>query len=294
VGRSVDGSIPFFDYDGDGGDTIRFGDGVFGSNPNEGTRFTATYRVGAGAAGNVAADSITQLDPGTAASNKYLSVTNPLPATGGADPQTLLSVRRLAPQAFRAKQFRAVVVDDYQAAAQTLPWVQRAGAAFRWTGSWLTVFTTPDPIGSQQIALAQRLQLISLLNRYRMAGYEVYVPDPQYVSLDLLIEVCALPGAFRADVELAVIAALTPPGFFAPDNFTFGQPLERSVLEAVLQGVPGVAGVTSICFRVRGRSTDFSDMGDFVSVGSRQILRCDNDASAPEHGSLAATVGGGR
>lgn len=300
LGRNSDGSIQF-DYDGAGGDTIRFGDGLFGSNPDDGTRFAVTYRFGAGAAGNVAADAITQLDPATAASGDYLSVTNPLAATGGADAQTIQSVQRLAPQAFRAQQFRAVVADDYRAAAQTLHWVLRAGAVFRWTGSWLTVFTTPDPIGSQQITLAQRLQLIRLLNRYRMAGYEVYVPDPEYVSLDLAIDICAQPDAFQADVEAAVVAALSPagppggrPGFFAPDNFTFGQPLERSVLEAAIQAVPGVAGVMCIRFRVRGRAAGFAEMGDCVTVGSGQIIRCDNDPSAPEHGAFAVVTGGGR
>jgi hypothetical protein len=297
LGRNSDGTIQR-DYDSDGGDTIRFGDGVFGINPDRGIRFTVTYRYGAGAAGNVAADAITRLDPTAIASGRYLSVTNPLAAAGGADPQSLQSLQRLAPQAFRAQQFRAVITDDYSAAAETLSWVLRAGAVFRWTGSWLTVFTTPDPLGSQQITIDERTQLIELLNRRRMAGYESYVPDPDYVSLDLRVNVCAQPDAFQGDVEAGVVGALSPggpPGFFAPNNFTFGQPLERSVLEAAIQAVPGVAGVTCIYFRVRGRSTGFTEMtGDAVQVGTNQIIRCDNDPSVPEHGAFAVMVAGGR
>jgi hypothetical protein len=301
LGRNSDGTIQS-DYDSDSGDTIRFGDGTFGVNPDRGIRFTVYYRYGAGAAGNVAADAITQLDPAAIASGQYISVTNPLPATGGADPQTLQSIQRLAPQFFRAQQLRAVIADDYSVAAETLPWVSRAGAVFRWTGSWLTVLTTPDPLGSQQITIDQRTQLIELLNRERMAGYESYVPDPDYVSLDLRVNVCAQPHVFQGDVETAVIGALSPggppggpPGFFAPDNFTFGQPLERSVLEASIQAAPGVAGVSCIYFRVRGRSTGFTEMtGDTVPVGANQIIRCDNDPSVPEHGAFAVTVGGGR
>jgi predicted phage baseplate assembly protein len=301
LGRNSDGTIQS-DYDSDGGDTIRFGDGVFGINPDRGIRFTVTYRYGAGAAGNVAADSITRLDPTAIASGRYLSVTNPRAAVGGADPQSLQSLQRLAPQAFRAQQFRAVIADDYSAAAETLPWVLRAGAVFRWTGSWLTVFTTPDPLGSRQITIDERTQLIGLLNRRRMAGYESYVPDPDYVSLDLRVDVCARPDAFQGDVEAGVVGALSPggppgglPGFFAPDNFTFGQPLERGVLEAAIQAVPGVAGVTCIYFRVRGRSTGFTEMtGDTVQAGTNQIIRCDNDPSVPEHGAFAVMVAGGR
>jgi hypothetical protein len=300
LGRNSDGTIQS-DYDSDSGDTIRFGDGVFGINPDRGVGFTVYYRYGAGTGGNVAADSITQLDPAAIASG-YLSVMNPLAAQDGADPQSLQSLQRLAPQAFRAQQFRAVIPDDYSSAAQSLPWVLRAGTDFRWTGSWLTVFTTPDPRASQQIAIDQRTQLIDLLNRQRMAGYEAYVPDPDYLSLDLRVNVCALTDAFQGDVEAGVIDALSPggppggpPGFFAPDNFTFGQPLERSVLEAAIQEVPGVAGVTCIYFRVRGRSAGFTEWtSDTVQVGVNQIIRCDNDPSMPEHGAFAVTVAGGR
>ena len=52
------------DYDGDAGDTIRFGDGVFGAD--SGRRrgvHRAPTALAAGAIGNVAADAITQIDP---------------------------------------------------------------------------------------------------------------------------------------------------------------------------------------------------------------------------------------
>ena len=65
--------------------------------------------------------------------------------TNGVDQETAQHIQRMAPQAFRAVQFRAVRPADYVAAAETLPWVLSAGTAFRWTGSWLTVFTTADP-----------------------------------------------------------------------------------------------------------------------------------------------------
>ena len=230
-----------------------------------------------------------------------MSVTNPLPASGGADPEPLARIQRLAPQAFRATSYRAVIPQDYSAAAETLPWVQRAGTVFRWTGSWLTVFTTPDPVGSEEITVAERTELIDLLNRYRMAGYEAYVPDPQYTSIDLSIDVCALPTAFRGDVLSAITAALSPagppggpPGFFAPDNFTFGQPLERSTLEAAIQRVGGVAGVLCVRYRLRDRMLIYAEMPGTVAVATNQIIRCDNDPSRAERGSFQVNVEGGR
>jgi predicted phage baseplate assembly protein len=284
------------DYDGDSGDTLRFGDAVFGQMPDAGTQFDVLYRIGAGALGNVASDAITQL---AADSEGIIRVTNPLPASGGTDAEPLDRVRRLAPQEFRAKQYRAVRREDYQSAAETLPWVQRAGTVFRWTGSWLTVFTTPDPLQSEQVTVDQQIELLNLLNRYRMAGYESYVPDAIYVSLDVVVEICARPDAFRADVLESVLSALSGSpggikGFFDPDNFTFGQGLERSALEAAIQKVPGVAGVTCIRYRARGRTRTLVEMSDVVSFGANEIIRCDNDPSLPEHGSLKIIVRGGK
>jgi hypothetical protein len=297
LGRNSDLTLQQ-EYVDDAGDTIRFGGNNFGILPDDGTYFTVTYRIGAGAAGNVAADAVNQLAPGAAGGIN--AVTNPLPAFGGADRETLASVQLLAPQAFRATQFRAVLPADYEAAAETLPWVTRAGTTYRWTGSWLTVFTTADPRGSETIATDQRTSLIELLNRYRLAGYESYAPDPEFVSLDLAIAVCAAVTAFAGIVEAAILVALNPagspgkPGFFAVNNFTFGQPLERSRLEAAIQNVTGVAGVTCIQYRLRNRLGDMAELPDAVIVGTNQLLRCDNDPSLPEHGSIHVTVSGGR
>jgi predicted phage baseplate assembly protein len=286
------------DYDGANGETIRFGDGTFGQLPLPDSRFEIIYRVGAGASGNVPADAVNRVDPTIV---QVVRVSNPFPATGGSDAEDLDRVRRRAPEQFRATQYRAVLPEDYAAAAETLPWVQRAGTSFKWTGSWLTVFTTADPLSSEQITIDERTELIDLLNRYRMAGYESYVPEAEYVSLDVIVELCALPTAFRAEVEENVLAQLTSPalpdgtkGFFQPDNFTFGQPLDRSRLEAAIQNAAGVAGVICVAFRVRGRAAGFADMPEEVAVGPDQIIRCDNDRSFPEHGSLKIIVEGGK
>jgi hypothetical protein len=287
------------DYDGDAGDTIRFGDGTFGQTPLPGSRFDVIYRVGGGAIGNVAADAINQVD---ARETRVRRVTNPLPATDGSDPEPLDRVRRLAPEAFRAEQFRAVLPTDYQdAAKKKLPWVQKAGTVFRWTGSWLTVFTTADPLHSEEITVKERTEIINLLNRYRMAGYESYVPEAEYVSFDLVVELCARPDAFRGDVKEAVLTALSskatagvPAGFFDPDRFTFGQSLERSDLEGAIQNAAGVAGVTCVLYRIRNRTAGLAEMPDVVAVGTNEIIRCDNDPSFPEHGSLKITIRGGK
>jgi hypothetical protein len=94
------------EYDGDDGDTIRFGGNGFAIAPDDGTCFSVNYRVGAGTAGNVAADAITRVAPNQSGTSGIKAVTNPLPATGGSDAEPIKSVQLLAPQKFRALQYR--------------------------------------------------------------------------------------------------------------------------------------------------------------------------------------------
>jgi hypothetical protein len=299
VGFTAAGRPNQYDIDGDGGETIRFGDDVFGAAPSDQDLFQVTYRIGVGAAGNVAVDTVSQVDPASA--GVIVAARNPFPVTDGADAETAGHIVRMAPQAFRAVQFRAVRPEDYEAAAETLPWVQKAGSAFRWTGSWATVFTAVDPRGSEQIALDEELQLVELLNRRRLAGYESYAPNPIYLSVDLTIEVCAQSGWLDGDVEAGVLGRLgsatradNAGGFFFADRFSFGSPLYRSRLEAAIQAVPGVLGVKSILYRQRGTFAGFADLPEVLAPAPNQILRVDNDPSWPERGVIRVIVEGGR
>ncbi len=298
VGANLDNSLQY-EYDGDQGETIRFGNSEFGVSPDPGDVFEVTYRVGAGAAGNVASDAISIVDPAWA--SLLLSASNPFPASRGADRETSEQVHRLAPQAFRERQFRAVLAEDYQAAAEELPWVEQAGTAFRWTGSWLTVFTTPDPKAGGPLTVDRHVELIHLLNRRRLAGYESYAPPPRYVSVDLRIHICARTDAFRGDVEAGVLNRLGnssrrsgASGFFFADHFTFGTPLDRSHLEAAIQEVFGVNGVLAVEYRRRGFVPSFIDLPYILPLANDEILRIDNDPSFPERGSIQVVVEGGK
>jgi hypothetical protein len=298
VARSGTGQPTQWEIAGDNGSTIRFGDNVFAASPDEQDLFQVIYRTGLGAAGNVAADTITMVDPAT--TGLLQTARNPFAVTNGADAETATHIRRMAPQAFRAVQYRAVLASDYEAAAETLPWVQKAGTSFRWTGSWMTVFTAADPLGSEQIDTNEQVQLVELLNRYRLAGYESYAPPPDYISIDLRIEVCAQTGWENGDVEVSVLNVLgssTRPddstGFFFADRFTFGTPLYRSRLEAAIQGAPGVLGVRAITYRQRGSFSGFVDLPEQVTPAPTQILRVDNDPSWPERGTIRVIVEGG-
>ena len=146
-----------------------------------------------------------------------------------------------------------------------------------------------------------RKELIELLNRRKLAGYESYAPPPTLVSIDLQITVCVMSGWLESDVETAVLARLadqTQPdgsqGFFYADSFTFGTPLYRSSLEVAIQGVAGVNGVLDVEFRRQGASNVFQPLPEVLQMGTSEILRVRNDPSFPERGTIRVFAEGGR
>ena len=293
--QRIGGEIEHPDYAMNNGVTIRFGDGEFGRIPDKGSVFKASYRLGGTRRSNVAAETLTYIS-GIAG----VKVTNPLPSSGGLDAETPAELRQLASDAFRAITYRAVRPEDYAEAAERLPWVQKAGSVFRWTGSWLTAFVTPDPKGKVILEATERIDLTNQLNRFRQAGREVNVMDPLYASIDLEIEICvaadAYPGQVKERVYIALMGkkGLRPQeGYFSPDRFTFGTFLERSTLEAAIQDVPGVKAIEKIYFRRRGwfAKKVFSELS--YDPGKDTIIRIANDPLHPEQGSLKLYTHGG-
>lgn len=289
------------DYAGGDGYTLRFGDGTFGRRPPDGSVFRVTYRTGPGTRANLPADSITALAPPPAAPAGaaapalagILAVRNPLAVGGARDPETMALARRIIPEAFRALTFRAVRDEDFAEIAGRLDWVTRAGAATRWTGSWLTTFVTPDPKGSYTLSDARRAELENLLDSVRQAGRPAEVCDPVFVDIDLDIAICTEPGSYFGQVKERVTRALVGPPrfgealpFFHPDNWTFGDPLYRAELAAAVAAVPGVLAVEEIAVRRRGETRP-EPMPDVVEVAADRVLRLSNDPRRPDQGSLA-------
>ncbi|MEX0762677.1 MAG: hypothetical protein WD208_13585 [Dehalococcoidia bacterium] len=289
--------IEHVDYASGEGQTMTFGDGEFGRLPDTGAIFSVTYRVGNGEAGNVPAQGVSHIEPGL---TFVEGISNPLPTFGGQEHETSEAVRRDAPQAFRVDTRRAVRPEDYAEAAERLPWVQRAGARFRWTGSWLTAFVTPDPEDAFEVSPAQVAGLQNQLDRFRQAGRPAHVKRPKYADLDLEITVCAKTSSFRQEVREAVESSLSATGaarpstgFFSPDNFTFGTPLERAALEAHIQSVSGVLAVRSIRVRRRGHF-DWRDFTELTyEVADDEVVRIENDPDHPDHGIATVTMEGG-
>lgn len=281
----------------DGTAVLRFGDDAHGKRPDAGTTFVADYRVGNGAAGNVGTAAIAHL---VSADARLVAVTNPLPASGGSDPETAAQVRRRAPQAFRTQE-RAVTPADYAEAAERHAGVQRAAASLRWTGSWHTVFVTVDRVGGRPLDTPFTTSLRDHLERYRMAGHDLRCDDPVFVPLELDLVVCVAPEHFRADVRAGLLAELgsrTLPdgrrGLFHPDNLSFGQTVYLSPIYAAARRVAGVASVEVTRLHRQGHedARPLDDGG--LALGRLEIPRLDNDPDFPEHGVLRLELRGGK
>lgn len=298
------------DYAGGDGFSIFFGDGIFGRAPVDGDFFRIQYRLNPGTAGNVPRGAVGALtdpaDPKTVLAPAYAGLTgveNPMASTGGRDPESPDRIRRFAPFQFRENLLRAVVEQDYQDILGRLSVVQQVGAPQRWTGSWLTRRVTADILGAAELSAPNRSLLENVSGAVRQAGRDVVVVDPVYRPLNIVITICVEEGAVFARVRDEVLDVLfgddDDPGPLHPDAIGFGTPLVRSVLEATVHEVQGVAGIQQILIRPHrsGRLRPFTEPE--LRAGGAEILQVRNDPRYPDQGSVliedhkAALVTGG-
>jgi hypothetical protein len=303
------GPLPFFvpEIEFDGSVFLRFGDGQHGRAADPGLDFTAAYRVGNGSAGNVGAEALAHLvtpagytpppglPPPVAA---VTGVRNPLPATGGIDPEDMTHIRQFAPFAYTQQQ-RCVTEADYGAAAAQVPGVAAARGTLRWTGSWYTAFASVEPAGTLTTQLSGDVQ--TALSLRRMMGTDLAVEGAIIAGLQITLQVTVDPQHFQQDVRAALMAvfitgsqATGAPGLLSPASFTFGETVYASPLIAAAQAVSGVAAVTLTQFgRITAPGVSRVTQG-FITMGRLEIPRCDNDPDHLDHGTFTLQTDGGK
>ena len=293
------------EVEADGATYLRFGDDILGSRPPSGTKFLATYRIGNGPAGNTGAGTLVHLVSSTIAdSTAVIGVRNPIPARGGIEPETIEQVRQNAPSAFRIQE-RAVTPADYEEiairkelAARCGIDIQRAAATPRWTGSWYTMFITADRLGGTRVDVDFEEKLRGCLERFRMAGEDLEVDEPQYVSLEIEIVVCIKRGYYFSDVKKALLDVFSDSvlpenqrGLFHPDNLSFGQTVYLSTLIAAAQAVEGVDSVVVTKFQRQHLNSKDALKSGKLDLGRLEIARLSNDPNFPERGSFTVRRG---
>ena len=255
------------------------------------------YAVGNGSAGNVGAGAINRLivDPTVPTLGALLTrVSNPMPASGGTDPETIERVRQRAPVAFRS-QLRCITPQDYADRAATLPDVQRAFARLIWTGSWHTVFLYLDRIGGQLVDAAFADQVRAGLEPFRMMGHDLEIRDPVYVPLDMTLTVCLARGVdwhtVRDQLGRLFGGRVQPDGtlgLFHPDRLSFGEPIYTGPLLAAAQAVPGVVWADLTDVHTLGTETVIPVADGQIMLEPPRIPRLDNDPDFPDHGTFRA------
>lgn len=217
--------------------SIVFGDGRNGAVPSAGRRhITASYRVGLGRAGNLAAGQLSRMAKRHPLITK---VRNPLPLAGGSDPATAASLRHRATRWVRTVG-RAVSVSDHADLALIYPGVVRASASFDpERGIVLAV------AGEDGAALADLAPLRAFLDGRRDTRLRLEIVAPERVAVHLALSVALEPGYPRAIVEQAVQRALVAGGPERGALFDFGTrdigaPAHLSEIYAVANDIEGV------------------------------------------------------
>lgn len=285
---------------------VLFGDGALGRRPANLNDMLATVMIGGDARGNVAAEAIGCIVTPDAA--LVQAVRNPLPGLGGREPEPMAAIRTAAPQAFRSQR-RAVTLADYATAAERYATVQRVHAERRWTGSWHTVYLSVDRSDNLDITPEFESGLRAHLAALRLAGHDLQVVAPIYVPLDIRLFVCACSDHYRADVERALLDSFSAgftsaglPGYFHPDNFSFGDNILLSPIIARGMAIPGVSWIGArdaqgnlVGHFGRADQPDLEFETDAeIPIAPAEVARLDNDPNYPERGRIRFDVAGGR
>jgi hypothetical protein len=252
----------------DGGEAVRAGDGTNGAAlPRRQVRIDLATRIGLGVRGNVGAGVLSQVLsfgatgdlpgvlPGVVADREQqllqrVTVTNPLAAVGGRDPEDVERVRARAPLAAR-EGLAAVVPADYERLLAARPDVAGVRARHRRAGLRDVVRVTVLLAGEDALTAAgdagaaERLrrwaQLRAELERARLLGTDVELAPPVFVPLDVDVLVDAAPGAAAEPLRAAVIDALAGAGgLLTADASGLGGDVRTDAVYRRVSRVPGV------------------------------------------------------
>ena len=228
---------------------VVFGDNISGRVPPNNAQIYATYRVGGGAEGNVAANTIkyiiTNASSGLSVLNKYVSGSDDGSASGGADPESTDSIRINAPLSVRAVN-RAVSLSDYSALVVQVSGVAKA-IAIADVYSSVTVFFAPygdkgvqvDGVTPSTVFNTLKTAVQAYLVDKIPANTTVTFQPPSYVPVLLDVAITCLPQYKQSLVEADVNSIISE--LFAFDNVAFADRLTLQDVLGAVASVPGVA-----------------------------------------------------
>ena len=240
---------------------ITFGDGRRGIVPPEAKNSVVakSYRIGGGAIGNVNAGTLTSLGRALA----YIeSTVNPLPATGGADRETIDEAKNRAPYTIKSRD-RAVTTEDYEMLAlRSSTSLARARCVpDRSNRGHVTLAVVPKG-ETRTEELTRRLvpsnEVLRYVKRYlddrKLVGTVLNVVRPRYKDLSLRVVLIrrsiGTSERLRKDIELKLRRYLhSLVGGRDGKGWEFGRPVLKTELIHLAEEVPGVEGVDGLEIR---------------------------------------------
>lgn len=182
LGLDETSKVFFIQPVGNGYYEILFGDNLFGRRPKINSTIVIDYRISAGSIANGAKSFSLDFDPTDVGAMTTYTVTTVSNAAGGADEQTIESIRRLAPRYFAAQQ-RAVASDDYSSLvlsefSQVVDDVSVFGGETIEPKQYGKVLVAIKPIGEDIAPDTVKTQIQNYLEKYVSIPTRVQITDP--------------------------------------------------------------------------------------------------------------------
>jgi hypothetical protein len=245
-----------FDYvieiDEDDQATLVFGDGILGAIPPAGAQLVANYRVGGGPQGNVSANSIDTIVDAPALNLLSATVSNRLPATGGAQRESISHAVQHAPKVFRSQK-RAVTAEDYQALALNFKGVGKVRAL---PSNWNRVTLHVAPDGGGRVSDILIANLLAYFENKRPLSTLIEIADVDYVRVYVAARI-GLESYYSRDEMKKKIEAIVA-DLLAFENVDFGEVIYLSKFYEAIEAIDGVSYVT---------------ISEFFRAGDAQLLQ---------------------
>src|SRR5215213_10232467 len=245
------------DVDSESQTRIYFGDGINGLRPPAGQEnIKAKYRVGLGMEGMLKAGQLSILGDMPLG---LRSVTNPVPTSGGADPENLERARQNAPLTVLTMD-RIVSLTDYENFARAFVGVGKAHSMWIWDGEKRIVYLTIASMDGAKVDPSPELyqDLTEAINKYKDPVARFKLGAPEIRSFNVEAGILVSEEFEFKKVKLIVEEALKR--VFSYEARQFGQNVTLSEVISTIQGVEGVTAAKVDSLYLTGEKQSYNEL----------------------------------
>lgn len=261
--------------------------------------FTIKYLVGGGVTSNVSANTIIKKEftvnnisfagnISTQNKNDYfdtLTITNPLPASGGRDGDTVEEIRQNTLHAFSA-QNRAITKQDYMSRILSMDndfgsvakvYISQDAQLSTTSGNDRLLDNNPLAISAYVLAYNANKNIISAstalknniktyLSDYKSLTDSINIRNAYYINIGVNFDIVISTGYNNRDVLTNCLSALK--NHFSIDNWQINQPIVLSDINSILLQVKGVQNVVKVEI-INKQGGDYSPYGYDIMGATR-------------------------